>query len=110
MGQRAGAKENTTRSARRRAVAASLGGLLFLGSSAIGLAQQKDVPPPRREPQRSAASAPVYKPPLRGAPGGRVGGGTRGTQERDIFVLSVLAPDHTGLTTREQPSLFWPHL
>jgi hypothetical protein len=36
-----------------------------------------------------------------------VGGGTRGAPGRDIFVLSVLAPDHTGLTMREQPSLFW---
>ena len=48
----------------------------------------------------------VYKPPKRGAPGGRVGGGTRGTQ-REVFMLSVLAPDHTGLTTSEQPSLYW---
>ncbi|HEU4345454.1 MAG TPA: DUF928 domain-containing protein [Candidatus Binatia bacterium] len=53
-----------------------------------------------------AADAPVYKPPKRGAPGGRVGGGTRGTQ-RDVFVLSVLAPDHSGFTTSEQPSLYW---
>jgi hypothetical protein len=52
------------------------------------------------------ANAPVYQPPKRGAPGGRIGGGTRGTQ-RDIFVLSVLAPDHSGFTTREQPSLYW---
>jgi hypothetical protein len=53
-------------------------------------------------------AAPVYKPPLRGAPGGRVGGGTRGTGGgREVFVLSVLAPDHTGLTMQEQPSLYW---
>lgn len=50
--------------------------------------------------------APVYKPPLRGAPGGRVGGAARGTG-REEFILSVLAPDHTGLTTREQPALYW---
>src|SRR5262245_37721236 len=24
-----------------------------------------------------------------------------------MFILSVLVPDHTGLTTKEQPSLFW---
>ena len=54
----------------------------------------------------TTASAPVYKPPLRGAPGGRVGGGTRGTG-REVFVLSVLAPDHSGLTVQEQPSLYW---
>lgn len=51
-------------------------------------------------------AGPVYKPPKRGAPGGRVGGGTRGIQ-RDMFVLSVLAPDHSGLTISEQPSLYW---
>jgi len=52
------------------------------------------------------ANGPVYQPPKRGAPGGRVGGGTRGTT-REVFVLSVLAPDHSGLTTSEQPSLYW---
>ena len=62
---------------------------------------------PKREATSEESSGPVYKPPPRGAPGGRVGGGTRGAPGRDIFVLSVLAPDHTGLTTKEQPSLFW---
>jgi hypothetical protein len=43
---------------------------------------------------------------LRGAPASRVGGGSRGTA--DITgELSVLAPDHTGLTTRSQPTLYW---
>jgi hypothetical protein len=51
------------------------------------------------------AGVPVYNPPSRGAPGGRIGGGTRGGG--NIFVLSVLAPDHSGLTTSEQPSLYW---
>lgn len=49
--------------------------------------------------------APVYKPPTRGAPGGRVGGGTRGKDQ--VFTLSVLAPDHTGLTSQDQPVLYW---
>jgi len=53
-----------------------------------------------------STSAPVYIPPKRGNPGGRVGGGTRGIQ-REVFVLSVLAPDHSGFTTSEQPSLYW---
>lgn len=52
------------------------------------------------------SGGPVYIPPKRGAPGGRVGGGTRGIQ-REVFVLSVLAPDHSGLTISEQPSLYW---
>lgn len=46
----------------------------------------------------------VYKPPLRGAPGGRVSGGTRGNQ---TYSLSVLAPNHTGLTSQDQPVLYW---
>jgi hypothetical protein len=72
-----------------------------------GQAQEK----PREQPQPSApgqasASVPVYKPPLRGAPKGRIGGGTRGVGT-DTIVLSVLAPDHAGLTASEQPSLYW---
>ena len=59
-----------------------------------------------KKPAVAGPGAPVYKPPLRGAPGGRVGGGTRGTA-REVFVLSVLAPDHSGLTASEQPSLYW---
>jgi hypothetical protein len=35
-----------------------------------------------------------------------VGGGPRGTP-RDLFVLSALAPDHSGLTVQEQPTLYW---
>lgn len=49
----------------------------------------------------------VYKPPLRGSPAGRIGGGTRGATERESFSLLVLAPDHVGLTTYDQPNLYW---
>lgn len=55
---------------------------------------------------RNAIEMPVYIPPLRGAPGGRVGGGTRGIEDESIS-LCVLAPDHTGLTVHEQPCLYW---
>jgi hypothetical protein len=51
------------------------------------------------------APVPVYRPPTRGAPAGRVGGGTRGLPGR--VAVAVLAPDHVGLTTREQPTLHW---
>jgi hypothetical protein len=50
---------------------------------------------------------PLYKPPSRGAPAGRVGGATRGATERESFSLLVLAPDHAGFTTQEQPCLYW---
>jgi len=56
----------------------------------------------------AAKPAPLlYKPPLRGAPAGRVGGGTRGVSERESFSLSVLVPDHAGLTVSDQPRLYW---
>jgi Domain of Unknown Function (DUF928) len=48
----------------------------------------------------------TYRPPVRGAPASRVGGGSRGTGGI-TGELSVLAPDHTGLTTRSQPTLYW---
>lgn len=78
----------------------------LVAPSVPGEAQTKPPTDPPQEVSKSSASAPAYKPPLRGAPGGRVGGGTRGTG-REAFVLSVLAPSHTGLTTREQPVLYW---
>jgi Domain of Unknown Function (DUF928) len=68
--------------------------------------QDKPPAPPPTQQAQVAATAPVYKPPLRGAPRGRIGGGTRGIG-LDSLVVSVLAPDHSGLTTREQPSLYW---
>lgn len=54
----------------------------------------------------ASATGFVYKPPLRGAPASRVGGGSRGSGAAN-FVLNVLAPDHTGLTTQAQPTLYW---
>jgi hypothetical protein len=51
---------------------------------------------------------PSYVPPLRGAPRGRVGGGTRGHQlEHQTCMLQVMAPDHVGFTTQDQPCLYW---
>jgi len=76
-----------------------------------GAQEKKDVQqPPRLGAQppsaTTTAAVPTYKPPLRGAPAGRIGGGTRGSG-REVFVLTVLAPDHNALTVSEQPSLFW---
>jgi len=53
-----------------------------------------------------SVSPPVYQPPLRGAPGGRVGGGTRGIGD-ELVTLFALAPNHVGLTFQEQPTLYW---
>ena len=69
--------------------------------------EKKPVPQVEQKQKKEAktVATPVYKPPVRGAPGGRVGGGTRGADQ--TFMLSVLAPNHTGLTTKEQPVLYW---
>jgi hypothetical protein len=49
---------------------------------------------------------PLYNPPQRGAPAGRVAGGTRGFNN-DLPMLSALAPNHTGLSVHPQPTLYW---
>jgi uncharacterized protein DUF928 len=67
--------------------------LFFLAASSLALplaAQQGDEP--------------EYNPPSRGAPAGRVGGGTRSLR---MLPLAALAPDHTGLTISAQPALYY---
>jgi hypothetical protein len=49
---------------------------------------------------------PIYRPPLRGAPAGRVAGGTRGFNEK-LPYLCALVPDHVGLTVETQPCLYY---
>ena len=49
---------------------------------------------------------PVYKPPLRGCPAGRVGGGTRGIKTEQPTLIA-LTPDHVALTVQEKPSFYW---
>jgi hypothetical protein len=63
-------------------------------------------PTPQEKKSGSGSEMPVYKPALRGAPAGRVAGGTRGSGDDKVFLL-VLAPDHVGLTIQQQPSLYW---
>jgi hypothetical protein len=66
-------------------------------SEGLEASEQKSSPP---------VSPPIYQPPLRGAPGGRVGGGTRGIGE-ELIALFALAPNHVALTVQEQPTLYW---
>jgi hypothetical protein len=58
------------------------------------------------QPSPTADAVPHYVPPMRGAPGGRTGGGSRGAKGPDLSV-AVLAPDHVGLTAEDQPTLYW---
>jgi hypothetical protein len=48
----------------------------------------------------------IYRAAAKSAPAVRVTGGSRGSGDASVS-LDVLAPDDTGLTTQEQPSLFW---
>jgi hypothetical protein len=48
----------------------------------------------------------VYRPPAGAEEGVRVNGTSRGV-DASLPSLLVLAPDHVGLTLREQPDLFW---
>jgi hypothetical protein len=59
-----------------------------------------------QQDQAAPAGSISYRPPMRGAPASRVGGASRGIGDADLE-LSVLAPDHTGLTTKSQPTLYW---
>lgn len=58
--------------------------------------------------QKAEPSAAIeYKPPQRGTPVGRIGGGTRGIAVVPAPALTALTPDHVALTTSEQPTLYW---
>jgi len=61
---------------------------------------------PASPPKAAVQPAIVYKFAKGAAPSARVSGGSRGSGDAAV-TLDVLAPDDTGLTTQEQPSLFW---
>jgi len=76
----------------------------FVSTSAVSAAETGTAAPAKSGSENVAGF--VYRPPMRGAPVARIGGGTRGIGDMTLE-LAVLAPDHTGLTTREQPTLYW---
>src|SRR6188768_2789907 len=70
---------------------------------------QTPAPTKSKDAKASLATPPravVYKAAPGSAPAARVTGGSRGSGDEAVR-LDVLAPDETGLTTQEQPSLFW---
>jgi hypothetical protein len=87
----------------------------FLVFVAVLLACSFDVEEAMAQPAatRAPASAGVstnakvrFRPATSGTASVRVTGGSRGTGDAAV-TLDVLAPDDVGLTTQEQPSLFW---
>lgn len=81
--------------------------VILLSLPLHGNAATETTPDTPQKTTKNVGAAPAYKPPLRGAPAGRIGGGTRGASERESFTLQVLAPDHVGNTAQEQPCLYW---
>jgi hypothetical protein len=77
--------------------------VFFLFATAIAQGQS---PQPKTPTQSQPTAAPTYVPPLRGAPSRRVGGSTRSIGQV-LPAVSVIAPDHVGLTTAAQPVLYW---
>lgn len=64
----------------------------------------KVLPPDSIDASTLVSRIPVYSPPLRGAPRGRMGGGTR---SGDKALIQALSPGHTGMTISEQPILYY---
>ncbi len=65
----------------------------------------KQVQPKKKTP-KLINHMPIYKPPLRGAPAGRVAAGTRGG-DQELPYLCLIVPDHIGLTISTQPTLYF---
>jgi hypothetical protein len=60
--------------------------------------------------QTQSAELPLFKPPPRGAPGGRVGGASRGTYKpaAPLPMLEALAPENqAGLSASAAPNLYY---
>ncbi|MGA1795228.1 MAG: DUF928 domain-containing protein [bacterium] len=84
---------------------------LALGTNADGRNENSHPGDPEQTDghEKQGKSSPImlnYRPPFRGRPGNRVGGGTRGP-DNGVPFLASLAPDHTGLTMHPQPALYW---
>jgi Domain of Unknown Function (DUF928) len=78
--------------------------LLMLVSTALAATAADQVPPTKPSAASGDHPSVVYRPPDRGAPEGRISAATRGVTRH---LLRTLAPDHVGLTLREQPVLYW---
>lgn len=90
----------------------SIAAWFALSSPWVSLAeeQQRGIAQPIISPAKveSIAKPLLYIPPRKGTPasGMKRGGGTRG-MNKSVPVISVIAPDHVGLTLQAQPILYW---
>lgn len=81
-------------------------GTAWLGAAALAIAASTGLAAEQGKKESSAAPLFSYKAPLRGAPATRVGGATR-SAGATAMTLNVLAPDHTGFTYQEKPTIYW---
>src|SRR5215472_6567075 len=93
-----------------RRIVAAIAAAMFATAMvpAGGLAQTQNAPD--NQPASPPEAGAVYKPPLRGAPGGRVGGASRGANPTAIALptIELVAPlDHTGETAEPAPTLYF---
>lgn len=74
---------------------------------AQALSPSTQAPVPEAVPPSIAVVPLVYKPPQRGAPGNRVAAAVRGERAQTPLLYALVPDDHVGLTTQEQPVLYW---
>lgn len=88
--------------------ALSLAAVLCPGAAHAAEADKKPLQVAQADGEKTSAESAAfsYKPPLRGAPATRVGGGTRNVGSRTL-TLNVLAPNETGFTTHDKPTVYW---
>jgi hypothetical protein len=84
----------------KRGLSALVAAVLLLSTAPVLKAEEKE------KSQSQPGMFIKYKPPLMGKPGGRVGGGTRGTGAADLY-LAAIVPDHAGMTAKSTPTLCW---
>jgi hypothetical protein len=81
--------------------------LATTAAAALFTSQAEDAAPKTKDqPSTNVVAKVKFVRPSTGAPSVRLTGGSRGIGDSSI-TLDVLAPDDVGLTTQEQPSLFW---
>jgi len=75
---------------------------------AAGVVANESSPKENKSTKKTAAVQIVYIPPVRGAPTTRtMSAGTRGSYPHQPLDLLVMASEHTGWTSTDQPVLYW---
>lgn len=79
--------------------------LSLVWAAPAGSGETHAVPPPAGV--TSPLGTLAYVPPKTRNPGGRVGAATRGLDDQLPTVMALVPETHTGLSSHDQPSLYW---